>query len=684
MNYNKKQMQPLIDKYQINPNTNKLFASIIEMFNEQPNYQIWAVKCVFSKAITFDELTMIHDWAEKNQPMIKNLEKKNIVSYSNRSAIIRLIQEMKGVDMINAIKDVVSHFNTEQRKMLLDNILSNNTITPIEASKSVTVGAWFDILSSFNRLPSSRKNNFYTKASSVHDLSELKSLITNCLEATYKWDKEDMIAYLENNAKDCDIVFDKGPYVIVHVPSYESSEKLCGRGRTQWCITMRESHFRDYVQPYDEDKNEQFFLFDFSRKETDCFAHIGFTLNKNNNIIYAQTCDNKEMLDDFTSQSGEVLNIHSALSKIGANPNSFVIARKNKEFLWSLISMLMYINKNSSNITLLFEKDNRVIIEVSSNAWLSKIINHTMINEVWLDINEHTKTFIMLDFNLPYNDANAIIAMTYSKDKYGTLSNRKMYNLCGKDITNSNYLESIGIHKDDYIKDNAIKPEVMLHKLIDEHCEDAAIKLIEKYGDKINVNYEFNMRVPIFSAANNKMFKLFKTIVNHPKFDLTIEDGLGDSILQTLLFIYSSEETTPTANDKKDIETMVSCIIEATHLNFNSKDINNDTAINISCGYPQMAWVTKALVSNKNVDINSRNDSDLSPLGTAITNKNIEAIKVLGKRPDLIVSEEEKNLAKEHKIRLSTYIKPTNSVFSENDGLKEAERLLEFAMSESL
>ena len=56
MTYNKKQMQPLIDKFQINPETNKLFIKIIEMYDNQPNYQIWAVKGVFSHAFDFDTL----------------------------------------------------------------------------------------------------------------------------------------------------------------------------------------------------------------------------------------------------------------------------------------------------------------------------------------------------------------------------------------------------------------------------------------------------------------------------------------------------------------------------------------------------------------------------------------------------------------------------------------------------
>ena len=71
MNYSKKQLQPLIDKFQINPETNKLFIGIIEMFDNQPNYQVWAVKMIFNKIITIDELKMIHDWADANKTMIK-------------------------------------------------------------------------------------------------------------------------------------------------------------------------------------------------------------------------------------------------------------------------------------------------------------------------------------------------------------------------------------------------------------------------------------------------------------------------------------------------------------------------------------------------------------------------------------------------------------------------------------
>ena len=94
-----------------------------------------------------------------------------------------------------------------------------------------------------------------------------------------------------------------------------------------------------------------------------------------------------------------------------------------------------------------------------------------------------------------------------------------------------------------------------------------------------------------------------------------------------------------------------------------------------------MAWVVEELVKNKNVDINFRNDLANSPLTSAIRNNNIEAIKALGKRPDLVITEDDRNLAKNSNVDLNQLIKPTEDVFSEMRVLEDAEKLLEFAMT---
>ena len=138
MTYNKKQMQPLIDKYAINPETNKLFISICEMFDNQPNYQIWAVKMIFSKTMTTEELESIHEWVSKNQTMVKMLEKQNIVSYSSKALIAQLFKEMKGLDNLSVVKNAINHFNTDQRKMLNESILSKE-YTALEGNSNNTV-----------------------------------------------------------------------------------------------------------------------------------------------------------------------------------------------------------------------------------------------------------------------------------------------------------------------------------------------------------------------------------------------------------------------------------------------------------------------------------------------------------------------------------------------------------------
>ena len=48
MTYSKRAMQPLIDKYQINPETNKLFINVIVIFYVYPNYHLCALNVIFS------------------------------------------------------------------------------------------------------------------------------------------------------------------------------------------------------------------------------------------------------------------------------------------------------------------------------------------------------------------------------------------------------------------------------------------------------------------------------------------------------------------------------------------------------------------------------------------------------------------------------------------------------------
>lgn len=679
MTYNKKQMKPLIDKYQINPETNKLFINAVELFDGQSNYQNWAVKMIFSQTMTFNELKEIHDWIAENQNLISKLEKKNVVSYTNKSSIASLKKEIKGLDMISFIKNIISHFNTDQRK-ILTNALLNKEYTGLEAYSSENINKWYNVLKQFNKKPMARKNKFYSTCSALKTADALLNAINKCLEESYEWNKEDMLAFLEHNASDCEVIYDEGQVVIVRVPSFTSSQKLCGSGRTQWCIT-RESHFfSDYVTRHDG-KRDQYFLFDFSRKESDCFAHVGFTVEGGNGIIIAQTCDNKDMMHGFT-QGGENLNIHKLLNNVGVKTSKFMRLPKGIGFKWDIQSVIKLVKEKPDTFAVAYEKDNMLVVNILNRSGVDKLCSHTFIKSGNFSADENNKLYLFMDFNVEFNDDKSMIMMQYRKDQYGDLSLIRSTDTFGGDMTNEGYLSKLGISTNAYLNREAIDPSILLHKLIDENDELGAIELIKKEGGNIDVNYEFNTRIPIFSAINNKMYKLFDVIVNHPKFDDKIEDGFGETLLESLLFLYGSDEVETSAEERKILTSMINSILSSKTFNFNARDINNETAINSACEFPNEVWVVKALASKKDVDINVVDDFDLTAFGQCLINNNLEALKIIGQRPDLKVREVDTKIAKSKGIDLKDYIKPNQHIFDE-DMAMSAEETLEYEFSQA-
>ena len=659
MTYNKKQMQPLIEKYAINPETNKLFTDVCEMFDGQPNYQIWAVKMVFSKSLSIEQLETIHEWVGKNQTLVKSLEKQNIVSYSSKNAISQLFKEMEGLDNLSVIKDTINRFNTDQRKMLISSLLPKE-YTALEGYSNPNIKKWADIFRKFNRLPFDRKNKFFSNCSKLRDLNDLQSAIKSCLETTYEWNKEDLLAYVANVTTDCEVILDNGNFVIVHVPSFKSSKLLCGNGRTKWCITREESYFSQYVTG--QNNRDQYFLFDFSRKESDAFAHIGFTMENGRGFYCAQTCNNNSMMGGYT-QNGETMNINQALEKAGCKMSLFLRLNALTNYKWELESILKLVKNKPNDFAVAYEKDGRLIINVLNSQAVKTLISHSLINLGNFMVDNNNKVYVFIDTNVKYNDERALIAMHYQKDQYGTLSLKRMNDPFNTDITKLGYLSKVGITTDNYLNREAIDPQVLLHKLIDENDEIGAIKLLEKEGKDFNVNYEFNQRVPIISAVNNKMYTLFEKIVSHPKFDSSIEDGFGETLLESLIYLYGSDEISASKEEEKSLKRMITAILKSETYDFNAKDLNSDTAINIACEYPKMLWIVEALASKKNVDINIVNDFECAALGDCIRNKNLEALKIIGKRPDVKVREEDKKLAKTYGINLSDYIKPDEKIF---------------------
>jgi hypothetical protein len=197
---------------------------------------------------------------------------------------------------------------------------------------------------------------------------------------------------------------------------------------------------------------------------------------------------------------------------------------------------------------------------------------------------------------------------------------------------------------------------IQFHKLIDSNDEKGAIELLEK-SSLLDVSYKHNERIPIFSAISNKMTDLAVKIVNHPTFDASLEDGFGETILESLIYLYIADEASFNDKQYEDMcSKLIKAIIEQGNADvLNKVDINDDTAINIACQYPKCLWIVKALARNEDVNININNDLDGSPLTSAIISQNTEAIKILAKRKDLEVTVSDLELADKYGIDLAKF-----------------------------
>ena len=201
--------------------------------------------------------------------------------------------------------------------------------------------------------------------------------------------------------------------------------------------------------------------------------------------------------------------------------------------------------------------------------------------------------------------------------------------------------------------------EIQLHKLIDSDKEVEAIALLDS-DESIDVNFEYNQRIPIFSAINRHMYDLYEKIISNPKFDSDLEDGFGESLLESLIYLYTAdgldgEELEKNYGGSEQIAKMIKVILNSKTYNFNKEDLNEDTAINIACEYPKALWIVEALAAKEDVDINVINDFQCTSLTNAIRNKNTEAIKILAKRSDLLVRDYDLEIAKKYDVNLEEY-----------------------------
>ena len=660
--YSKKQIKPLIEKYQIDVENSEVFKNIIEMFNDQTPYQIWAIKAVFDGICPLDVIAYINNWAESHDTEVKNLIKGNITAYKTKTDFTNLLKEMEGLDMLSTTKNIINKFNTRQRNLLRDTILSPIT-DGLVAKTSYTLKKWHEVLTKMDKMSAHRKDKLISTSSAIDDINFLFEHIKSALSATYDWNRDDMLNFKEINAKDCKVVFDADNVVVLEVPSFASSKNLCGNGRTGWCLTREERYFNQYVK--DARDAKQFFLFDFNKREDDELAHIGFTVRKTNGIVNAHSTKNNNMLGDGINYKGKRVNVHQALKMVNITNSVFMSLGKLNNFKWDEASLLEFVANNNTDVAICMSDNHRIIVTALTQRGLDKLIGHTLVSASNIAIGDKNSVYVVFDFNLDVKADKSVAIITYTKDKYGMESLRDMRDAYNVSLLNERYLESVGITTDMYLNRAEINPKVLLHKLIDENNELEAVRLVENAVEDFDVNFEFSNNIPVFSAIEKKMFRLFAAIINHKTFDCATCDAFGESILQSLMYNYKIDSSADSTREDAAIKNMIDIIIANDNFDFNVQDINLDTAINIACERTETNWIVEKLVANPKVNVNVVNDFNCAALGNAIRKHNWEAVKMIGKRPDLIVRAEDEELAREHGINLSDFIKPQPMELSE-------------------
>ena len=156
----------------------------------------------------------------------------------------------------------------------------------------------------------SKKGGRYKTSDKLY--SDTESLINNLSGG---WDV-DSIKY-----KPEELVYKDSSTLILHIENYKRS---CDLGSKHWCISTDEYMWKNYT----EDFNKQYFIYDFSKSQSDKKSMIGVTIDTSGSISACHykddsECDKREILNEY----GQYLKPYSKKyikSKIDINNISFV------------------------------------------------------------------------------------------------------------------------------------------------------------------------------------------------------------------------------------------------------------------------------------------------------------------------------------------------------------------------
>ena len=190
-----------------------------------------------------------------------------------------------------------------------------------------------------------------------------------------------------------------------------------------------------------------------------------------------------------------------------------------------------------------------------------------------------------------------------------------------------------------------------LYFLLQKGYDESALELIKKAPKW----FDINDNLLCFSVLNHHAFKTFEYIITHPSFNINSIDDFGENIVSALCL---AEDGFISANWTAGIKYFTELIFE--NKNFDKNQLNGRNEDILSLALKHLGNLQKNgivhwieyfcyLIKEVKLNVNNVNKFNETPLSIAIKKGALNVIEILLERDDLIIRQEDIELAKEMK-----------------------------------
>ena len=364
------------------------------------NFFQWAMTLYYKNGIQISTIKSILLWNESYKQLTKNLSKGTITAYTTKDLIVVLLKELSELRKEKRINDSINSFNTNQKKMLKENELNEDTKQAL----------W-----RLSRLSETKRLNFIKKMSSVDDFNELIRQLKFVTSVHFSWSKESFMDFITNvEGIKYEKIYENDNVVLVKAIDYETIKQL-GK-TTNWCISKNKQYWNNYIENH-HGMTTQYMVFDFSKVEDDKLSIIGFTTTRNKGITSAHNFINEDLmganpdeqvlLNSFISRFKDNKNIYSILSDDGIDI-TLVVEYDMPQYEWNQESLLKYLYEcvNKENVDIIKSDENKLVLSVTDSniRYFFSDAYHDNISSDYYAL-QH---IIFIDFNKSKYDVNKI------------------------------------------------------------------------------------------------------------------------------------------------------------------------------------------------------------------------------------------------------------------------------------